>query len=53
MLSKLTETYPVTLALAVGAGLLSFWLFNSFSVQLLGLAIGAIVGFIVDANRER
>jgi hypothetical protein len=52
--SKSTVIYrwPITIAVAIGGVIAASWQFGSFSSQIIGLFIGALVGFVINSRRH-
>jgi len=50
--STITYRWPITIAVAIGGVIAASWQFGSFSSQIIGLFIGALVGYVVDSRRH-
>lgn len=52
-LQQLVKTFPVTVALSVGSGLILYWFFDSFWLLLLGLVVGGFIGFRLETKHNK
>ena len=43
---------PLAIAFLIGGFLLGAWIFSSFWIGLLGAAVGAFAGNLLDANKQ-
>ena len=50
-MDKFFRQHPLAIACGIGGAAIATWLFNSWILIILGLIVGAFIGFKLDSRR--
>jgi hypothetical protein len=50
-MEQFLRQHPITIAFAIGGGVVAGWLLDSGAWLVVGLGVGAIVGHFIDSRR--